>query len=276
MNRSYITDFDHDTWQDAQWVQLNVGLVRHNGQALPSARALFARIEPLVTRWRSDGLLRWFFFMRKPPDVRLRFSTVVEEQQVVAALSEQMCALQREAFIEQFFFSNYQPETNRFGGAEAMKCVHEYFDADTSIWLGLDHLCQRGLRIASPEMLLPTVLHDLFIRGLSDDASVLRAWCTLGALIPSPPEAVIPEVKPLSIERLCSILKVETEESCLLWRYTQINDALAKELISLRSSSQLTCQLVDVLVAVAMFSFHRHGFEGRRSGVLIKAMIRAL
>ena len=57
---------------DGAWVQLNVGLVRNGGQALPSARAMFRAICPYLDAWRRDRALHWWFFMRKPPDVRLR------------------------------------------------------------------------------------------------------------------------------------------------------------------------------------------------------------
>ena len=89
------------TWQ---WVQLNVGLIRHGGNALPSARTLFARLEPLVERWRREERLRWFFFMRKPPDVRLRFLTTTKPE-LTSGLRRCALTLQKEAIIDHFFFS---------------------------------------------------------------------------------------------------------------------------------------------------------------------------
>ena len=184
-----------DNWENGAWIQLNVGLVRHQGDAISSARVLFSRIEPLVNRWRNHGLLRWFFFMRKPPDVRLRFFTKVDQQQAIAQISELMSALQQENYIHLFFFSEYQPETERFGGIEAMQWVHQYFDIDTSLWLILDYLYQHHLSVVPKDVLLPTLLHDLFTRAMSDQISVLTAWQSLGALIPTDPEAVIPTVE---------------------------------------------------------------------------------
>src|SRR5579862_9739400 len=95
-----------------QWIQLNAELVRHSGQALPSARALFGRIEPLMMRWRGEGRLRWFFFMRKPPDVRLRFLTI-SERETTQELAGLAAALQQEEVLGNIFFSQYRPETQR-------------------------------------------------------------------------------------------------------------------------------------------------------------------
>ncbi|MEH2158476.1 thiopeptide-type bacteriocin biosynthesis protein [Nostoc sp.] len=258
-------------WENGDWVQLNVGLVRDEGNALSSARALFARLEPLVTHWRSNDLLRCFFFMRKPPDVRARFFITVDRQQAIANISDLMYALQRENLINLFFFSDYEPETERFGGLQAMKLVHQHFDADTSLWLMLDYFDRHNLGVISKDLLVPTVLHDLFTRTLSDPVAILATWHSLAALISTPPEATIPTVELLSLETL-----YESPEAEILQKYATANDILAKELVNLQHLGQLTQDLVDILAAVAMFNFHRHGFDSHRSGRLIEAIIRTL
>ncbi|MEH2124090.1 thiopeptide-type bacteriocin biosynthesis protein [Nostoc sp.] len=265
------TQCSSQDWENADWVQLNVGLVRDEGNALSSARALFARLEPLVTHWRSNDLLRCFFFMRKPPDVRARFFITVDRQQAIADISDLMYALRRENLINLFFFSDYEPETDRFGGLEAMKLVHQHFDADTSLWLMLDYLDRHNLGVVSKDLLVATVLHDLFTRTLSDRASILATWHSLAALISTPPEATIPTVELLSLET-----SYESPEAEILQKYATANDILAKELLNLQHLGQLTQDLVDILAAIAMFNFHRHGFDSHRSGRLIEAIIRTL
>lgn len=270
------TQSSNKDWENGNWVQLNVGLVRHKGNALSSARALFARLEPLLTYWRSNNLLRCFFFMRKPPDMRVRFFTTVDRQQAIAQISDLMYPLERENFINLFFFSDYQPESDQFGGLEAMKFVHQHFDADTSIWLILDHLDQHNLSIIPKDLLLPTVLHDLFSRALSDQVFILAAWHSLRALIPTPPEATIPTIELLSLETLSESRTVAGQEADVLQKYATANNMLAKELVNLQHLGQLTQDLADILAAVAMFNFHRHGFDWRRSGKLIEAIIRII
>ncbi|MEH2214451.1 thiopeptide-type bacteriocin biosynthesis protein [Nostoc sp.] len=265
------TQSSSQDWENADWVQLNVGLVRDEGNALSSARALFARLEPLVTHWRSNDLLRCFFFMRKPPDVRVRFFTTVDRQQAIADISDLMYVLEHENLINLFFFSEYEPETDRFGGLQAMKLVHQHFDADTSLWLMLDYLDRHNLGVISKDLLVPTVLHDLFTRTLSDPVAILATWHSLAALISPLPEATIPTVELLSLETL-----YESPEAEILQKYATANDILAKELVNLQHLGQLTQDLADILAAVAMFNFHRHGFDSHRSGRLIAAIIRTL
>lgn len=258
-----------------RWVQLNVGLIRSGGEALPSARALFARLEPLVNHWRRDGWLRCFFFMRKPPDVRLRFLTTAE-QQVARQLRLEVLDLQREAVIQRFFFSKYQPETCRFGGAKAMNRVHAYFDVDTSMWLELDRIHQGGLQMLVPQVLIPAVLQDLFARALADEMSVLAAWRSLRSLIPVSSRAVVPEVDSIAAQAMAICSLRHEERVRVLRRYFEANKALAESLIRLSMAGDLTRGLTEVLAAVGLFSFHRHGLDGSSSGVLIEAMIHAL
>lgn len=257
-----------------EWVQLNVGLVRYQNDALPSARALFERLEPLVNHWRSNDLLHCFFFMRKPPDVRLRFLIKLNRQQAIAEMSNLMDSLQQEKFINLFFFSEYQPETERFGGLKAMQLVHQYFDTDTSIWLILDYLYRHNLSVISKDLFLLTVLNDLFTRAMPDRVSVLTVWQKLGALLPASSETTIPTVELLSIEALCKSRSLVGQEVDLLQQYTTANDTLVRELLNLQHTGQLDQDLADVLAAVAMFNFHRHGFDWLRSGKLIAAITK--
>jgi hypothetical protein len=62
---------------DSRWIQLNVGLVRQQKEALPNARHLFARLDPLIQQWRKTGQLRWVFFMRKPQYLTLEDEAII-------------------------------------------------------------------------------------------------------------------------------------------------------------------------------------------------------
>ena len=121
---------------------------------------------------------------------------------------------------------------------------------------------QRGLRILAPEVLMPGILHDLLTRALGDDGSVLDAWRRLGILIPVSPGTMIPDVDSL-VTRALGVCSCRPEEQVrIVRRYTEANELLAKNLIRLASSGALTRELTDVLAAVGMFIFHRHGISG--------------
>src|SRR3954447_26584404 len=105
--------------EDAIWTQVNVTLVRTNGEALASARALFGALVPVLGEWHARGTLHGWFFMRKPPDVRLRFCTC-DPHECVETIERMLEAAARRGEIGEFFWSDYEPETERFGGVRGM------------------------------------------------------------------------------------------------------------------------------------------------------------
>lgn len=256
----------------AHWVQLNIGLVRQAGNALVSARHLFAEITPMLDQWRSSGCLSLFFFMRKPPDVRLRF-LVSNPEVVVRTLSQHMELLQAQGWIREFFFSEYEPEIDRFGGTITMQYVHHYFDQDTSLWLTYDRLSQQRSAL-SPETFLPLVFHDLFSRTLIEPHLVFKAWLTLRAWIPTSSAAAIPQIQLVPIATFCQGSTITPEESHLLHGFAAANQQFA-EWMSL-DANQFTCDLCSILATIALFNFNRYGFSGERSDPLVAAVLHAL
>ena len=258
-----------------RWIQLNVGLVRHGGKALSSARELFDRLIPLIGFWRKRSLLRWFFFMRKPPDVRLRFF-MLESGDPISELSVQMKALQSENCIREWFFSEYIPETGRFGGPHAMELVHEHFDTDTSVWWGLDRLQRQGENLLGTETRLLATVQDLFLRAAASPADTLNTWRRLERLTPLSERVALPRI-PLRIRKE-GLAGLEVSEPERIWIdcHAKSNAALANGLAGLGKAGQLTRDLEEILAAVALFTFHRHGIPGTRSSLSVAAMIRDL
>lgn len=266
----------HDTPDDPEiWVQLNVGLVRREGHALPSARALFGKIAPLVEAWRSAGKLEVFFFMRKPPDVRLRFR-VSANHDARSPLDAVLLELRHAGHVDTFFYSNYEPETERFGGPDGMRSVHRYFDADTRMWLCLDKLEQHSRRRLTPETLLPALVQDLFLRAADGRRDVVAAcWQRLLSQIATPAASPLPAPARKVVDGLSGIVDDCEEKECVALG-TRANDALARELAELVREGRLAAGLADVLASVSLFSFHRHGFAGERSAPLVAAVLESL
>lgn len=254
-----------------QWIQLNVGLTRQAGNALVSARHLFAHITPSITAWRESKCLHNFFFMRKPPDVRLRF-LVSNPEIVVSTLLQQMERLQGQGWIREFFFSSYQPELDRFGGSVAMECMHQYFDRDTALWLIHDQLCQQHSSL-SPETFLPIVFHDLFSQALIEPHLVLRTWLALRTFIPVSPTAIVPQIQISPLSDLCE-RTATIEETHLLRGFAAANQQFA-ESFRLIDANQLTCDRCSILATIALFNFNRHGFSGERSDPLVSAVLQS-
>jgi thiopeptide-type bacteriocin biosynthesis protein len=264
----------HDS-VDQHWIQLNVGLARRGGLALPAARAVFDEFAPLVEQWRAARELQWFFFMRKPPDIRLRFR-VPTSHDIRPALDAAIARLQREGRVTTFFYSSYEPETERFGGPDGMRSVHAYFDVDTRAWLHLDALERQERRRLAPERLLPALVHDLFLRGAAGHDHLLAAsWRSLANEIATPTVPSPPAMAPAALDELSAVVGPGDEHECLAC-FAQANARLADELVELAGRDRLARSISDVLAAAALFSFHRHGFSGERSAPLVAAAMAAL
>lgn len=259
-----------------QWLQLNIGLVRQNGSALPSARAVFAEIQPLIDRWRAAACLDCCFFMRKPPDIRLRFLMIDNLESAISELSSHLHRLQNQNAIEQFFFSDYDLEVERFGGLAAINVIHQYFDLDMTNWLILDQLSQQNLRGIPPEILLPTVFHDLFCCVFDDEVSVFKVWQRLEEFTWVKTSSITSTVTLLTIKELRGSFPVTEVEANILDAYSQAHCQFAEAFIQLLLLDLIDGDLHDILATTALFNFNRHGFPGERSSVIVAAMTRLL
>ncbi|MEV5599219.1 thiopeptide-type bacteriocin biosynthesis protein [Streptomyces sp. NPDC052496] len=124
-----------DEGPGADWVQVNL----ETGAGV--RRGLYGRLAETVRELQDAGAVREFFFMHKPPGLRLRFQ---------APSRDGRDAL-RDALLKRFAGADglgaeltgppvggvYEPETYLFGGPRAMPYVHRIFTADSLAWL--DH-----------------------------------------------------------------------------------------------------------------------------------------
>jgi thiopeptide-type bacteriocin biosynthesis protein len=258
------------------WMQVNVSLSRHqDGSAIPAALALFDHLRERLPEWRTTGAVARFFFLRKAPDVRLRFLCPNGEAKVARELELALRQMEHEGFVVSFFRSPYEPEQTRFGGAEAMRLVHDYFDADTSQWL----LLQR-MRVAKRCSLLATtlltgVLNHLFAAVVGDPAEVWDIWCQCTGLIGKESAHVagdclnsvfasIDEIRPLA----------SPDEIVILDAYEAANLAMAAGLKQVWSEGKLQRGVRGILATVAMFVLNRHGIDQSAQTLLAHKMLQ--
>lgn len=152
-----------------------------------SERYLRERLEPTIQRWRGEGLLdRWFFirYWEGGPHLRIRLAGAIaaDASRVEQALSEDIAAFRadepptREAYYREHAFDgrevavdelpwygegtvaliDYQPEIARYGGDEAIEASEELFDLSSRIALGLCKATQdsRSARLSSAYALM--------------------------------------------------------------------------------------------------------------------------
>ncbi len=253
---------------DAAWRQFDIALTREAGGAVASARALFGTLAPVL---RGDGGERacGWFFMRKPPDVRLRVLLTPGTGRVLAGtLAGRLADLRDAGAIHGYSAGRYVPEEDRFGGPGGMALAHGYFHADSMLWLAVGPC---GGYPLAPEVLLPALLDDLF-RRCGGPAGALGAWRALAAEIAAGTgrAATAATNRPA---RLGSLADATPSAADALHAYSLANRTYAERLRGLAPDGRSPAEIAATL---GLFSLNRHGVAGHTSGPLAAAAIEAL
>ena len=250
-----------------EWLQLNVALARRDGSALSSARFILREIEDIFTRERRGPA--FFFFQRKPPDLRLRFFG--DRERLMRRLRPLLARARSEGHIARSFRSVYEPEYRQFGGPGCMKAVHAFWSADSFLWIAMDRFAENNAFAISQATLTTSVLDDLFWRTLADDGEVWDTWCNLAVLLQS--KAATGEVAaiPPSLERIRTA--ASAMEADLVGRYQQANTELADGFSRAWQAGRMECGARSILPYVALFTLNRHGFD--RAGIAAMANVMA-
>lgn len=252
------------------WFQANVALVRNDGLALGNARRVLRNIDAVAQDARQAGYLGCFFFMRKPPDLRLRFLTTSDALavQIRVALDD----LGRDGAIERWFPSIYEPEIDRFGGQIGWGAVREWFDGDTTRWLAVDRLREAGAATLSTDRFCASVALGLAVAALGDRAEardVFRHYAaSLGVDRPDGPLDAFDDD--------ATRLAASDDERALLAAYDAANTTLSSALRALWDTGGLTAGLRSIVADVVLFHGHRHGLDRDAHARLAWTMIAAL
>lgn len=108
---------------DGVWVQVGLEPVPHRLPDLYAGIAGFAlSLRPLD-----------FFFMHKPPGLRLRFRLPIDGP--TGTVREQAAAWRSQGLITTVLPGVYEPEQHLFGGPDSMRYVHRLFTVDSQAWL---------------------------------------------------------------------------------------------------------------------------------------------
>ncbi|MEV7287708.1 thiopeptide-type bacteriocin biosynthesis protein [Streptomyces sp. NPDC093252] len=138
----------------AGWTQLN--LAPPDASAYP---ALYARLAEIAREELGSGAAVNFFFMHKPPGMRVRFQASAPR-----TTEELHRRVTRRMAEHPEIFGNprravYEPESYLFGGPGALPWVHSLFTADSLAWL--DHHAARPLTAPADWRHSLTLLREL-------------------------------------------------------------------------------------------------------------------
>jgi thiopeptide-type bacteriocin biosynthesis protein len=235
--------------REPSWLQLDVAV----GDADAALRVL-ETIAPRVDH---------FFFMRKPPGLRIRIDCNVAREVVAAQCLKALAPLEPLRMIGYARVGRYEPETALFGGPAAMAHIHRFFCADTRAWLAL-----AGEPLADADALPAAILEEVFLAAL-DPSEAWDAWLAYQQLLPASDSADWPRLEGIDILwRTATPTQREVIQS-----YRRAARELSAGLVDISRSGQLRCGLRTVLPFVALFTFHRWGIRGDAQARLAAALV---
>lgn len=109
---------------DADWHQFSVEFTDRATAAHVTAHQL----APALNDAQDAGLLRTWWYIRKPPGVRLRYQPAEPDLLVVDRLLDGLAA---SGHVTSWAWGIYEPETVAFGGPAAMEVTHTLFHHDS-------------------------------------------------------------------------------------------------------------------------------------------------
>jgi thiopeptide-type bacteriocin biosynthesis protein len=258
------------------WAQLNIGLRRGVEGAQTSAQILFSELMPVLRRLERSGGVDRFHFVRKAPDLRLRFRASVPDETLLPRLAKLFQKLYDDGVITSVARSVYEPEARVFGGAAAMDAVHRYFDADSRGWILWNRTPSAGGRVAA-EQVCTAVIDDLFHSVLGCASEVWDAWNNLCHLTR---EAKVAAAKlagaiPASADEAGSVTGVDPNGSAVLKHYAKANQAFAISIHEVRDHGLLEVGMRSLLATMAMFHCNRFGVNGAKQFAIAERAAKA-
>ena len=157
---------------DEPWLQAN--LVLGDGAAM-WLRLLCGDLLSWTKEWCAADDARRFFYIYKPPGVRLRFGGgQVTPREGVSQLLARAAAGRPD-----WTFGTYDPEWHQFGGARGLELAHQFFTLDSMAWLGFQRLRLLDAAVLSPDEFSLTLLHPLLDGLVGDRWELWDLWCNV-------------------------------------------------------------------------------------------------
>jgi thiopeptide-type bacteriocin biosynthesis protein len=134
---------------------------------------LHGALRRLAHRWTISGRVRFFFFMAKPPGLRLRFCGLRPERDIAPPLERLLAREVARGRIRAYEYGVYDSESYQFGGEKGIDIAHDYFTYDSLAFLDL---LQCPVERGSFPLLSLTVLNNLLEHLCEDDWERWDAW----------------------------------------------------------------------------------------------------
>jgi thiopeptide-type bacteriocin biosynthesis protein len=140
---------------------------------------LDAALAKTVQRWRHEGLVDDFFFMNKPPGIRLRFSGYRVEARLRPRVFKLLDARQRDGRLRDYELGAYDGETYQFGGSAGLALFHRFSTIDCLAILRLTALARQTRSEARLACISLLCLNHLIRQFASGEWELWDVWCNM-------------------------------------------------------------------------------------------------
>jgi thiopeptide-type bacteriocin biosynthesis protein len=248
------------------WRQLGVSFAPTRGpRAAVAARARFGEaLRRAVLRWQARGVVGRFFFMNKPPGMRLRFETTLETSPAEARSVVESWLLGQPG-VARLERSIYLAEAYQFGGRMGADVAHDFHAADSLRALQVAHREQRGIASASPEILSLLVVCDLVRRMTDDSWEAWDVWKRMEITGRRPSvsrdaaKGMVDLVRPFVIQPDAVLRRLASADRRLVATAYESNERCAMAMRRLAAEGQLLFHLREILPFWIIFHWNRWG-----------------
>lgn len=260
-----------------EWLQADISL-EYKGD-----RPIYPWLElgELITSLRTEGRFRRWFFMVKPPGLRVRF----EGDELATLLLPHLVAwLERASaarIIHSYRFGVYEPEIFRFGGPVGMSIAHEHFDRDCWRALLYETLPAEARRSLPPLLWGLAQAGGLIGYSLADDSETWDVWMRLARLFPEEllhEPSRFPEDELLDAALVPDSLTIGRSERVQALIKTAMKDDLiiAQKLLAATTAGVLMVGIRSWLATTTLFQWNRLRLSREISGPALGVLTRRL
>ena len=272
----------HAILEPEHWLQVGVMVNPKRTDVLLATHLL-----PVVERWLERGVVRDFFFMRKPPGVRLRFCHAGSSPQLRQELDAFLRTATDRSWIAGYELGLYEPETHQFGGQRGIELYHQHATADSIACLRARKLLDAGTAVADAPLLSLLMLNQVCSRVVGDNWELWDAWCNLsltGRTLPEPARGAAAKELAARRDVLVEIVheparfiaELSAGEQALLRDHATAHDAWIRNVRDAVKREQLLWGMREILPFYAIFHWNRFGFSTALQSVLSYFMERVL
>lgn len=233
-----------------------------------------------IEQWRAEDRFRRFFFVRKPPGLRLRFFGENLDERLLPPLVAWLDEAERLNAIRGYRTARYEPERARFGGPMGMDIAHDAFDRDSRHvmrYAGLSRDAQLALSRRAFSLLLA---NDLFGRRIADIAELWDIWQRLSRVVGDvrAERATTADDVALALVAFSDVqavlARVPADAATLLTDAWQDNAEIIARLHASEQTGGLRVGPRAWLASVCLFHWNRLAFERCDLGEIVGAMLR--